>query len=327
MDMTDSSVPVGVIGVGSMGRQHARVYSELQSASLIGVTDADRERARRIATEYGTTALSVDRLLSSVEAVSIAAPDRLHYDLARSALDAGVHVLVEKPIVTDVEDGRDLIDRAERSDLVLQVGHVERFNPAVRTVEDVLVDEDVITVAADRLGPPLDRDVSGSPVQDLMIHDIDVVCSLMDEAVRSVQANVAGDQPHVTAVLTFESGTTARLTASRVTQQKVRKLGVTTRDARVNADYLSQSVEIHRQSVPEYVAKDGDVRYRHEGIVERPTVEQGEPLRNELRSFVDAAREGREPEVTGRDGLRALEIAHLIEDRATEQRRPMEVSR
>jgi predicted dehydrogenase len=327
MATIEGSTPVGVIGVGSMGHQHARVYGELPSATLVGVSDADPEQAREVAEEYGTTALSVDRLLSAVEAVSIAAPDQYHHDLARQALDADVDVLVEKPFVTDVEDGRDLIRRAERADLVLQVGHVERFNPAVRTVGDVLVDEDVITIEADRLGPPLDRDVDGGPVPDLMIHDIDVVCSLLDEEVRTVQATAAGDQPHVTAVLTFESGTTARLTASRVTQQKVRTLAVTTHNARVTADYLSQTVEIHRQSVPEYVATNGDVRYRHEGIVERPTVERGEPLRNELRSFVDAVRTDDQPEVTGEDGLRALEIAQVVEDLATERRQPVEVAR
>jgi len=327
MARTDDPLPVGVVGVGSMGRQHARVFAELPSASLVGVSDADAERARAVADDYGATSLPIERLLSSVAAVSIAAPDRHHYDLARRALDAGVHVLVEKPFVTDVGEGRDLVDRAERADLVLQVGHVERFNPAVRTLRDVLADEDVISIEADRLGPPLDRDVSGSPVRDLMIHDIDVVCSLLDEPIRGVQATVAGEQPHVTAVLSFDSGTTARLTASRVTQQKVRTLGVTTHDARVNADYLSQSVEIHRRSVPEYVAQNGDVKYRHEGVIERPTVERGEPLHNELESFVASIREGTPPAVPGEDGLRALEIAQLIEARAADQPPRPEVPR
>ena len=327
MATIDDSTPVGVVGVGSMGNQHARVFGELPCASLVGVSDADDEEAREVAESYGATSLSVDRLLSTAEAVSIAVPDRYHYDLARRALDAGVHVLVEKPFVTDIGNGHDLIGRARRSDLVLQVGHVERFNPVVLTLRDVVADESIISLQADRLGPPLDREVSGSPVRDLMIHDIDVICSLVDEGIRSVQATVAGDEPHVTAVLTFESGMTARMTASRVTQQKVRELSVTAHDAQINVDYLSQSIEIHRQSVPEYVAQNGDVRYRHEGIVERPTVERGEPLRSELRSFVDAVRNGDEPEVTGQDGLRALEIAQLIEARAADERVPQEVTR
>jgi len=192
MATTEDSLPVGVIGVGSMGRQHARVYAELPGASLVGVADDDPERAGSVAREYGTRAMSVGDLLSSVAAVSIAIPDEYHYDVARRALDAGVHVLVEKPFVTDPEDGRELVAMADRAGLTLQVGHVERFNPAVQTLADVLVDEDVISIEADRLGPPLDREVGG-PVRDLMIHDIDVVCALLEEDVRSVEATTAGD--------------------------------------------------------------------------------------------------------------------------------------
>jgi predicted dehydrogenase len=318
MATTEDSLPVGVVGVGSMGRQHARVYAELPGAALVGVADADAERAASVAREYGAEPMAVETLLSSVVAVSIAIPDEYHYEVARRALEAGVHVLVEKPFVTDPEHGRELVALADREGLTLQVGHVERFNPAVRTLADVLAEEEVISIEADRLGPPLDREVGG-PVQDLMIHDIDVVCALIEEDVRSVEATTAGDQPHVTALLTFESGATARLTASRVTQQKVRRIAATTHDARVNADYIDQSVEIHRQSVPEYVAQNGDVRYRHEGVVERPTVERGEPLRNELRSFLAAAEDGTEPAVSGADGLRALEIARLVEARAADR--------
>ena len=309
----DDTLAVGVLGVGSMGAQHARVYDELPATRLVGVADADPDRAATVAGRHGVAAMPRAELLAAVDAVSVAAPDRYHDELAGAAIDAGVHVLVEKPFVVDPADGEALIERADDAGLVLQVGHVERFNPVVRTLSDVLADTEVIAVAADRLGPPVARDVDDNVVRDLMIHDIDVVRSLLGADVRTVQAIHAGEDPHVTALCSFDDGTTARLTASRVTQKKVRQLVVTTPDARVEADYLAGTVEIHRRSVPEYVAEGGDVRYRHEGVVERPAVGSEEPLREELAAFAEAVRTGSTPAVTGEDGLAALSVATRID--------------
>lgn len=314
--LIDESIAVGVVGVGNMGRHHARVYTELPGTKLVGVSDVDSEQATAVAEQYGTAVVPLDRLLGMVDAVSIAVPDTYHYDIARKALDAGVHVLVEKPFVVDPEEGVDLIRRADEAGLVLQVGHIERFNPAVQTLADVLDDCSILAIEASRLGPPLDREGTENPVLDLMIHDLDVVCSILDSDVESVQASAAADGAHMTALLTFESGQTATLTASRVTQRKVRTLAVTAHECRVDVDYIDQSVEIHRQSIPELVAVDGDVRYRHEGIIERPMVDRGEPLKNELQAFVDAVRQGTPPIVSGEDGLRALRLANAVEEAA-----------
>ena len=289
----DQPVRVGVVGVGNMGAHHARVYAELPGVELVGVADADWARAAAVADDYGTRPLNQAALLRAVDAVSIVVPTRYHADVAR--------------------DGRDLVVLAADRDLRLQIGHIERFNPAVETLQHVVTEMDVLAVDARRLGPPIDRDNTDSTVRDLMIHDLDVVQSLFDADVADVEASAVEGEPHVAATLTLDNGVLATLTASRVTHQKVRQLAVTGRECQVTVDYLTQSVDIHRQSLPEYVERDGDVRYRSESVVERPQVNSGEPLYRELELFVDAVRNDRTPAVTGEDGLRALELTRRIE--------------
>ena len=312
--MTESPTRVGVVGAGTMGYHHARVYRELLGADLVGVADVDAERAREVASEFGTRAMDRSSLLESVDAVSIAVPTGYHYEVACEAIEAGTHLLVEKPFVEDVDRGRELVSMADEQGLVLQVGHIERFNPAVRALGDVVSEEEVIAVDARRLGPPPDREISDGAVMDLMIHDIDVLGSIVPHDVVSVAAARSRDAPRVTAILEFENGVVGTLTASRVTQQKVRKLSVTARECRINLDYIAQSVQIHRRSVPEYIISEGDVRYRHESLIEQPTVKNGEPLKAELRSFLDSVRDGTTPVVTGEDGIRAVELATRVEE-------------
>ncbi|MFO7834805.1 MAG: Gfo/Idh/MocA family oxidoreductase, partial [Halohasta sp.] len=305
--------PVGVIGVGSMGQHHARVYQELPSAELVGVADVDAEAATETASQYGTEPTSVESLLSTAAAVSIAVPTSYHYDTAMDAIESGVGVLIEKPIAEEPAQGRELLVAAEEAGVTLQVGHIERFNPAVRTLETVAGDLDVIAVDSQRLGPPAGREIADSVATDLMIHDADVLLSLVDAPVADVYAaETAGDQ-YVAATVEFETGVVATLTASRVTQQKVRTLSITAESCRVTVDYIDQSVRINRHSLPEYVETDGEVRYRHENVVERPTVENGEPLKKELTAFVEAVRTGSEPIVTAADGVRALELVQRVE--------------
>lgn len=303
----------GVVGVGKMGRNHARVYRELPGAALAGVYDADPDRARAVADEYGTEARSLADLLSTVDVVSVAVPTEYHYDTARECVDAGVHTLVEKPLVDTLENGRRLVDFAEDRGIVLQAGHVERFNPAVRSLADLVPDLDLIAVSARRLGPPIDREVDDTVIMDLMIHDVDILLSLVDSDVREVSAVGTRGTRYGTATVEFDSGVVGRLTASRVTQQKVRELTLTAADCRVIVDYIDQTVEIHRQSLPEFVRDEGDVRYRHESVVEQVTVDRHEPLKAELSSFLSAARTGEEPVVSGEDGLRALELTRTID--------------
>ncbi|THE62990.1 gfo/Idh/MocA family oxidoreductase [Salinadaptatus halalkaliphilus] len=314
MDTTASSRPIraGVVGVGAMGENHARVYSELQSVELTGVTDHDGEVARRVAHEYGATALEFERLLERCDVVSVAVPTPAHYETVTTCLEADVHVLVEKPIAETVEQGRRLAELARERGLVLQVGHIERFNPAVQTTTDLIDDLDVISLEAERLGPPVDRTARGNVVFDLMVHDVDIVDAMLGDRPDSVSAMGTENGQYATATMVYDD-VVASVTASRVTQKKVRKLTVTARECLLEVDYLQQSVLIHRDSYPEYLVDDGTRRYRHESVVERPRVDNGEPLRHELEAFLEAVRTDSAPTVTAEDGIEALETVKTID--------------
>ncbi|WP_306058680.1 Gfo/Idh/MocA family protein [Natronococcus wangiae] len=315
----DRPLDVGVIGVGSMGQHHVRVYDELAAANLIGVFDVDAGRANAIAEQHGTTATALETLLERVDAVSVAVPTARHYEVATACLEAGVPTLVEKPVADDLETGRKLRAKAAAAGVPVQVGHVERFNPAVETLETILDDLSVIGVTARRLGPPPTRRIDDSAVLDLMVHDIDVVLALLGEEPIAIESCSVADDRHAAALLEF-SDAMASLAASRLTQRKVRTLEITAETCLVEVDYLDQSIEIHRRSVPEYVESGGGVRFKHESLVERPYVPTVEPLRNELASFLGAVRTGETPAVTIDDGLAALEIARRIEARGSDER-------
>jgi predicted dehydrogenase len=303
----DESVRVGVIGVGSMGANHARVYRQLPEATLVGVVDWDEERASEVAARNGTTATSRRELLDRVDAVSVAVPTEYHYGVVSDCLDAGVDILVEKPFVHDLSKGEELARRARSEGVVLQVGHIERFNPAVEAALDISGELDVISVTSRRLGPPVERAGNDGVVSDLMIHDIDVVLTLADEKPSSITAVGCQEGRYASAQLTFPDGLVSTLIASRITQRRVRELEITTENCQITVDYLDQSVRIHRQSEPEYTRSEGTLRYRNKSIVEQPIVESEEPLKRELGAFIEASRNNQTPPVTAEDGLAALE--------------------
>lgn len=309
-------VDVGVIGVGSMGRHHARVYSNLQEANLVGVSDVDRAAAEEVAEKYGTDIYDRPELIERVDAISVTVPTEHHFEIARECIEADVDVLVEKPFVKDIDAGRALVDLAEDRGVQIHVGHVERFNPAVRALDDILPDLEVIAYEARRLGPDVKRGIQDTVVMDLMIHDLDVITSLAGGQPTDIQAKGTRDGKHASAILSFENGTMASLLTSRVTQEKIRELRVTAKECFVKVDYLNSEVEIHRNSVPEFVTEGGDVKYRHESVIERPVVDNTEPLLNELSLFLDAIQEDKRPVVSGRDGLRAVQLARDVEDLA-----------
>ena len=314
----DERLDVGVIGVGSMGQHHARVYDELPGANLVGVYDVDDERAAEIAYKHSTEAMEVDPLLESVDAVSIVVPTQYHYELTTQCLDADVATFVEKPVLGSLERADELLGAVRQADVPVQVGHIERFNPAVSALSEIVPELSVVSVRAQRLGPPPGRDIEDSAVMDLMIHDVDIVLSLLDASPVAVQGTGVDENRHATALLEFEGGTMATLTASRKTQRKVRTLEITAEECFVELDYIDQSIEIHRNSVPEYIQENGDVRFKHESIVERPMISNAEPFRKELESFLTVAAEGGEPEVPVEDGLEALRIAYWIEEQSLE---------
>ena len=309
---------VGVAGVGHLGRLHARVYSELESCSLVGVHDTDAERAASVAAEFGGAVFaSLDDLLSECDALSVVVPTTAHRDVAVAAMERGVHVLVEKPIASTLDEARELVSVSERSEAVLQVGHIERFGPAMRAAAQRL--NDPLFVEAHRLGVFVPRGTDVAVVLDLMIHDIDLILSVVRAPVSRVDAvGIPVLSPTVdiaNARLGFENGCVANLTASRVSREKVRKIRFFQRDAYISVDSLEPRAQaLKRRDLPlEFLHRiaSGEVEGGLEDIVDSEDLplDDQEPLKLELASFARAAAGEERPVVTGADGVRSLEVA------------------
>jgi predicted dehydrogenase len=312
-------IRTGVIGVGNMGQHHARIYSTMPGSDLVGVADLDQSRAREIANRYEVPAYAeYNVLLDQVEAVSIAAPTTLHYEIGLACLERGVHILMEKPLATSVEKARSLAQQARDLEVVLQVGHVERFNPTFLELANVLADHQVLAVEARRLSPFATRAADVSVVYDLMVHDLDLTLTLVGAPLSGIQAvggKVRSPQPdHAMALLSFASGQVANLSASKVTQHKVRQMAVTCSEAFVVADFLTRTLMIHRQSAASYLAQRGEVLYRQEGLIEQVYVPQIEPLFAEIQHFLTCVRNGTEPLVNTDDAIQVMVVADAIEE-------------
>ena len=293
---------VGVIGVGHLGRHHARIYSGFEGVELVGVADIAPGRAEEVGGEYGAAATQDYRtLMGRVDAVSIAAPTEDHARIGRDCLAAGIDVLVEKPIATSIDDAQALIDCAAEHGRVLQVGHVERFNPVVEAAREVATSPQFFEVH--RLSVFSMRSLDIDVVLDLMIHDIDIVLSLVPSNVAEIRAvgiPVLSDKADIANVrMEFDNGCVANLTASRVSTDKVRKLRFFQPHDYVSLDYADQEGAL--------LSLDGG-QIRHQKLAP----EKCEPLKAQLEAFVGALGDRKVPRVTGEDGLRALEIAMAV---------------
>lgn len=311
---------IGVVGVGSMGASHARVFSSLAHlCTLRGVYDENIAVSRQAALDYRTTAFDLlEDLLAVVDAVSVAVPTSAHYELAKVAIDAGKHILLEKPIAATSAQGRDLVARARANGVVLQVGHIERFNPAVGLLPEILADKRIVALDFHRMSPYSSRIFDADVVSDLMIHDIDILQSLIPGPELRIEA--AGTAPYsrlradyAVATLTYADGVIASLTASRVTEQKIRTLCITTLEAYVELDYLERRILVNRATLPNF--SGGGASYRQENIVEKVYVPNREPLVAEIESFLQCVRTGNKPLVTGEEGVAALETVERIQSR------------
>ncbi len=307
---TPAVLDLAIVGAGIMGANHGRIARGLPGVRVAVVVDPDPERGRALAARLDARWCADLGDAPSFDAAVVAAPTSAHRELGEQLLSDGIPTLIEKPLALNVDDARALVEAARRTDTFLTVGHVEQFNTAVQELDRLLTD--VIHIHADRLSPYSPR-VQEGVVLDLMIHDLDIVRRISGAPVASVQAMARptrSDQEDVaTAILAFENGVTATLTASRIAQQKIRRLEITERDAFVVADLLRQDVTVHRVSHDEYVSSDG-ARYRQSGVIEIPFLERrGEPLALELEHFLDCVRKTCEPRVSGEDGLATLELA------------------
>ena len=323
--MTDAMVPVkvGVIGIGNMGWHHARVLSLLKDADLVGVADPDAQRGALATEQFGCRWFSDYRsMLEEVEAVCIAVPTLQHHSVGLACLEAGSHVLIEKPIAASQEEAAALIDAASRVGRLLQVGHIERFNPAFRELTKVVANEEVVVLEARRHSPHADRANDVSVVLDLMIHDLDLVLELASSSVVQLAAaggrSSEGPIDYVNATLGFENGVVASLTASKMSHRKIRTLSAHCRASLVETDFLNHNLHIHRRAHEWYSADHGELLYRNDGFIEEVSTTSIEPLYAELEHFLQCVRGRETPAVDGQQASRALRLADLIEQ-AVEQ--------
>jgi predicted dehydrogenase len=298
---------VGVIGVGYLGQHHARLYAANPNVHLVGLVESDAARAEEMADRHGTKAFhTVESLLPHVDAVSIAVPTSWHFAVARTCLEAGVHVLVEKPITVEVAEAQALVEMARASGLTLQVGHIERFNPIVLACRAEMACPRLIE--ASRLAPFVPRGADVDVVLDLMIHDLDLMLSLNPGSVEQVWASglslLSPTHDVVQARIVFSSGCVAHATASRVSDEKQRRWRLYGPDRSLSLDLQSRQGHLARRQVA------------GTGLAELLTTtfsgSNDEPLRLELDSFVDAVRGGHPPVVSGAGGLAALQLAHQV---------------
>ena len=301
----DSVKRVGVIGVGHLGQHHARVYTELLDARLVGVADSDLNRAHAIGDHLGVPAYSsLEELIErqAPDAVSIVVPTSQHYEIAKKAMEAGLHVLVEKPVTTRPEEAEKLLRLAAKRDLVLQVGHIERFNSAIRYISQSPIHP--VYLDSRRMGPFSPRINDVGVVLDLMIHDIDIILSLVPSPIARIAAagaSVYTDHEDIAdAQIVFENGVLAHILVSRVAEKKVRQLDIMEKQRHVTVNYETQTVQIDRC----VNGSDGQTE-----ILETPLFPKSEPLKLELAHFVSCVRDRRQPLVGIRDGKRALEVA------------------
>lgn len=292
---------VGVIGAGAMGKNHIRIYSEMQGVELAGISDIDKDLVESLAQQYNTKAFTdyKEMLASGLDAVSIVVPTKMHRQVAIDAIEAGAHILVEKPISDTVENANAIIDAAKEKDRLVMVGHIERFNPAVIKLKE-MIDSGllgkIVSISTTRVGPynPRIRDVG--VILDIGVHDIDVIAYLYGRHVNQVYAVAGADihsfEDHATIHMRFDHEFSGLVEVNWLTPHKVRKLTALGVDGVAYLDYIDQTVELHDS-----------------GWIRKAKVDKKEPLMNELEYFIDCINTGKEPEPCGNDGKHALKVS------------------
>jgi predicted dehydrogenase len=296
-------IKVAVVGVGHLGSIHAQIYKKLQNCSLVGVCDTDEARAKQVSEDLGILDFTDYRqLLDKVEAVSIAVPTRLHHQIAEEFLRHNIHVLVEKPFTTTLKEADVLIKTAQKNKLILQVGHIERFNSAFSATKEIIRNPRFIE--CHRLSPFLKRSLDIGAVLDLMIHDIDIILGLVNAPLKKVEAVgvpvLTRFEDIANARITFGDGCVANLTASRVSDEWLRKIRIFQKDTYISLDYREAKACVYRKKGLKITKED-------------LPIEKEEPLEKELESFLDCILQNKEPLVSGRVAREALAVALKIQ--------------
>jgi len=300
---------VGVVGVGYLGRFHARIYNDMPGVELVGIADTNHETADRVASEYETRAFYDPlALLDEVDVVSVVVPTSLHRQIAVPYLEKGIHMLLEKPVASTLEDAKVIVETARKHGATLQIGHLERFNAGIMALADDVNEPRFIE--AHRLGPFVERATDVDVVTDLMIHDIDIILSLVGEKLASISATgtpvLTNHVDIANARLEFVNGAVANVTASRVSRKKFRRIRVFGRNSYRAINFVDQQLE---------VAYPGDIpegQNYPEIVYESHSITPSQPLDAELAHFIDAVRQGNKPLVTGEDGMEALRVAMQV---------------
>lgn len=298
-----------VIGVGYLGRFHAKKYQQLPQCNLIAVCDANHATAEKVAAELQVTA-STDyhSLLNEIDAVSIVVPTQQHFAIARDCLAAGKHVLLEKPMTTTVAEAKELVALAKKNQVILQIGHLERFNPAILAVADII--QQPMFIESARVAPFNPRGADVSVVMDLMIHDIDIILEIVNSPVTHIDAKgvavLSNDFDIVNARLQFANGCVANVTASRAGRKSERKMRIFQRDAYISIDFQNKKLGVHRKGSGEMFPGVANIDS------EEKSFEQGDALFAEIQSFIACISQKKRPVVSGEDGMRALDTALAI---------------
>ncbi len=316
-------IRTGIIGTGHLGKIHTKLFKEVTDCEFIGIFDLDIEKAKSVAAEFNVKAFdTIDNLLNEVDAVDIVATTSAHYSIVKQALAKNKHVFVEKPITAQIWEAEEIVKEAEEKNLVFQVGHIERFNPALLTLEKFELNP--LFIQTDRLAQFNPRGTDVAVVLDLMIHDIDIILSLVKSEVKTISASgvaVVSDSIDIAnARIEFENGAVANVTASRISQKKMRKTRMFQRDAYFSLDFNTGTAEVYRLVNPEGMPPNPFINFGEMGIgdkkkmviYEQPEVKEVNALKLELEYFVDSILNNKKPIVTGKDGLKALRVAEMI---------------
>ncbi len=322
---------VGVIGTGHLGKLHVKMYKQIKNCELIGVYDTNFIQSKAAASEYDIEEFEdLNALLNKCDAVSIAATTTSHFELVKKALEKGKHVFVEKPITTTISEAEIVVKAAAENNLNLQVGHIERFNPALVSLEKYIIKP--MFIQTDRLAQFNPRGTDVAVVLDLMIHDIDVILSLINSEVMHIEASgvaVVSDNIDIAnARIQFENGAVANVTASRISQKKMRKMRIFQKDNYIALDFITGVSEVYRLLPIEQSLAGASVSFGEIGIgdkkkrliYEQPEVKEINALSYELQLFVNSVLMKEKPVVSGEDGLKALKVAQMIIKKIEEQK-------
>lgn len=322
----NETIKVAVIGAGMMGKNHLKTYKTLNGVELVGVYDIFPESCQKAAEMFGIKAFtSMEEVAANVDAVSVVTTSVTHGDVGEFFLNKGIHCLMEKPLATTEAECQRLIAAAKRNKVTLLVGHIEQFNPAVEQMHRILSDTSKIcSLTAQRMSAASGRITDVDVSMDLMIHDVEVIQSLVKSPVINIQTSAVktnlspNGKDYITAVLEFENGVTANITASRITQARVRTLSVTTDTNYIDMDFINQSINVHTQGRMPYVNPEEIPEWMHYGLkgsVEQLFIPTNQPLQAELNHFINCIHGKETPRISGENALDALRVIWDIQDK------------